>query len=304
MPSTRAKKGILQLGSRNHRAQIISLAGRICGLHGQRPGPSRGAGLHRRTGRASSREIIPGGTAGLLAEIRRRIRRALSRLIPPPLASRRDALFPARKSGGVASLTTGYTLRSLRLHHTTTNAPMRKPAAKPATSPPAHGRSPCAVSISPWRKPEASQPVAGGRGAPATTPPDHDPQKTRTPGRGASPSANLRINLRSAKPCSPTSPEPKSASKVGPRPPGAPKEKAAPQRSPRPLKAQFSHVAKDSNKNIWSVAATAEKHFSFSAPSERPPYHRQRSHAHSKSCPPKNPTPHQPSISLSLLLCG
>jgi len=111
------KESRFRLDSGNPSAAGFPLAGRLCRLHGQRLRPGFRSGLHRPTRGPSPEGTIPERIAGDSQKIRCRIRRAVSGLTPPLLASLRDA--SPGTHGPVVSLvprsTTGYKLRSLRL---------------------------------------------------------------------------------------------------------------------------------------------------------------------------------------------
>jgi len=111
------EKSRFRLDSGNPSAAGFPLAGRLCRLHGQRLRPGFRSGLHRPTRGPSPEGTIPERIAGDSQKIRCRIRRAVSGLTPPLLASLRDA--SPGTHGPVVSLvprsTTGYRLRSLRL---------------------------------------------------------------------------------------------------------------------------------------------------------------------------------------------
>ena len=97
----------------------LPLAGRIRRIHHQRFSADRSSRLHCQTGGTSSGEIFPRGVDRLSGKNGSHLRSEISRLIQPPMASRRDALSvsfddPVVSLLPVVSLrsTTGYRLRS------------------------------------------------------------------------------------------------------------------------------------------------------------------------------------------------
>jgi hypothetical protein len=95
----------------------LPLAGRLRGLHRQCFRAALSPRLHCQSGGTPPGEIVPRGVDRFSGKIRGHLRSAISRLIPPPMASLRDTLAVS-SDDPVVSLrsTTGYRMRCLRHH--------------------------------------------------------------------------------------------------------------------------------------------------------------------------------------------
>ncbi len=85
------EKSLFVLGAGNMPPDWVSLAGRVCGLHGECFGAGFRAHLHCQSRRTSSEEIVSRGVDWVPPKIGRGFRRAIFGLNPSRLASLRDA---------------------------------------------------------------------------------------------------------------------------------------------------------------------------------------------------------------------